>query len=102
MRVLTGDETGLLKAVGLEAHRIVVAGQQTRARSVKGMCWTRPGGGFAVAKADGVVTLWEDGRSVRGRRTSVVPGMHAACPDGYRRLPTHQRPSDAGNAPGSY
>lgn len=58
MRVLTGDETGLLKAVDVEAMRIVVLGQQTRKKAIKAMAWTgTEPGAFAVARADSVVTL---------------------------------------------
>eukprot|EP00952_Eustigmatos_sp_NYUAD-ZCMA_P007351 31186-Eustigmatos_ZCMA.PRE.1 len=64
MRVLTGDETGLVKAVGLEGQRIVIAGRQTREREIKAMCWTRAGGDFAVARSDGVVALWQDSPQV--------------------------------------
>lgn len=63
MRVLTGDETGLLKAVDVEAMRIVVLGQQTRKKAIKAMAWTgTEPGAFAVARADSVVTLWQDGK----------------------------------------
>lgn len=68
MRLLTGDETGLLKAVDVEAKRIVVLGSQARAKAIRAMTWTTDSStdgaseSFAVARADGVVHLWEDGK----------------------------------------
>jgi hypothetical protein len=64
MRVITGDETGLIKSVGLEARHIVVMGQQTRARAIRALAWAKQGV-FAAARADGVVSLWEDDAKVR-------------------------------------
>ncbi len=65
MRVITGDETGLLKSTGLEAQRIVVAGTQSRARAIRALCWAQDHTVYAAARQDGVVTLWEDADKVR-------------------------------------
>ena len=69
MRVITGDETGLLKSTGLEAQRIVVAGTQSRARAIRALCWAQDHTVYAAARQDGVVTLWEDADKVRGWET---------------------------------
>ena len=70
MRIITGDEMGLLKATSLESKQIVVGGKQTRDRSILASCWTRSEGNnngiFALARADGTVTLWQDAPKVRG------------------------------------
>jgi hypothetical protein len=64
MRIITGDEGGLLKSIDLEAQRIVVAGRQQRARAIRALCWARNGTTFAAARQDGVISLWEDGVQV--------------------------------------
>ena len=64
MRIITGDEGGLLKSIDLEAQRIVVTGRQQRARAIRALCWARNGTTFAAARQDGVVSLWEDGARV--------------------------------------
>ncbi|GAB5032235.1 wd40 repeat-containing protein [Nannochloropsis oceanica] len=61
MRIITGDDGGLLKSIDLEAQRIVVAGRQQRARAIRALCWARNGTIFAAARQDGVISLWEDG-----------------------------------------
>lgn len=65
MRIITGDETGLLKSTALEAQRIVVAGAQSRSRAIRALCWARGHTTYAAARQDGVVTLWKDGDEVR-------------------------------------
>jgi hypothetical protein len=66
MRIITGDEGGLLKSIDLEGQRIVVAGRQERARGIRALCWSRGGAMYAAARHDGVVTLWEDNPKVCG------------------------------------
>jgi len=66
MRIITGDDGGLLKSIDLEAQRIVVAGRQQRARAIRALCWARNGTIFAAARQDGVISLWEDGVQVCG------------------------------------
>lgn len=65
MRLITGDETGLIKTTALEAQRIVVAGSQSRSRAIRALCWARGHAAYAAARQDGVVTVWEDGEKVR-------------------------------------
>lgn len=64
MRLITGDETGLIKTTALEAQRIVVAGSQSRSRAIRALCWARGHAAYAAARQDGVVTVWEDGEKV--------------------------------------
>ena len=73
MRIITGDETGLLKSTSLEAQRIVVAGTQTRERAIKALCWLGPAQTYAAARQDGVVTVWEDGDKVRACMRVCAP-----------------------------
>jgi hypothetical protein len=48
MRVISGDETGLLKQVALETGVVEVWGEQKRELGVTSMCWNG-------AESDGVI-----------------------------------------------
>ena len=87
MRLITGDETGLIKCVELEKNVVSVLGQrpggplppQDRAEGVTSMCWADPSSQqskFFAARASGVVETWEWSEAGRGfSQAAVVDGL---------------------------
>ena len=52
MRVISGDETGLLKQVVLETGVVEVWGEQKRELGVTSMCWNAGNGAESEEKGD--------------------------------------------------
>ena len=87
MRLITADETGLIKCVELEKNVVSILGQQPggalpsqdRSQGVTSMCWADPGAGesrFYAARASGVVETWEWSEAGRGfSQAAVVEGL---------------------------
>ena len=87
MRLITGDETGLMKCVELEKNAVSVLGQrpggplpsQDRAQGITSMCWANPTSQqskFFAARASGVVETWEWSEAGRGfSQAAVVEGL---------------------------
>lgn len=64
MRVITGDETGLIKRIGLETctiERINKDTEQKRANSIDGLCWwnQEKQTSIAIASKEGIVKHWD-------------------------------------------
>jgi ribosome biogenesis protein NSA1 len=74
MKVISGDETGLLKLVDLNANVTANFGVQNRDFAVKGLDWSSDNE-FASVRENGIVELWkveDQGLSVSVENQSVV------------------------------
>ena len=66
MKVLTGDETGLLKVVNVQRKVVDTrCGEQTRAHAVAQVAWLPGGSSFAALSRAGTVEVWD---AVLGKR----------------------------------
>jgi WD40 repeat protein len=96
MRVVTADETGLIKVIAVETREVLAVGgleQQSRERCVKALCWGHSSSAAAdysclhVGRDDGVVESWSlahtasRGSKVRG--TAALNTSAAAARPGF-------------------
>eukprot|EP01041_Mallomonas_annulata_P004138 gene4138-8226_t len=61
-KMITGDETGLLKLVNLKQRNYLTylpsVGEQNRAFGIRSMCWTESGSEFALLRQNGKIEKW--------------------------------------------
>ena len=58
MRVITGDETGLLKFIDISKKSVSVFGNQTRTGAIKGISWIVRDESIAILRANKQTELW--------------------------------------------
>jgi WD40 repeat protein len=59
MKIITGDETGLLKLVDTIKKTTSPFGTQSRQLGIQKMCWLIPNVSFALARNNGLIEIWK-------------------------------------------
>jgi ribosome biogenesis protein NSA1 len=58
MKIITGDETGLIKLVDTIKKSTFPYGTQSRQLGIQKMCWIIPNISFALARHNGLIEIW--------------------------------------------
>jgi len=79
MKVITADETGLLKLVDVTKNNYTSHGTQSRSLSVINTCWLRINHSFAILRSNGCVEEWKVRSKgllcTRKIQTDIINGM---------------------------